>query len=104
MGRWAQRRRAGGGPNLDVEISMISAETGGSLEEILITYSSDVTAGNFDAGDFTSLPSNETGDNLAQGGSDQLIVAFLNPVDTDTSLNYAGSSPGIQSPQTIART
>lgn len=101
MGRWAQRRRGGGGIR-DIN-KMIAAEVTAPDTE-LVTYAYAVSASALDATTFHSQPSNEEGIDVFQNGANGIRIVYGNDVSLDTFLSYTGSTPGILTPQQIAFT
>lgn len=101
MGRWSQRRLAGGGPSTQLQI--ISATILGTNESEL-TFNIAYDLGSFNAGDFTSNPSGEIGDGIFQDTPTTLRIGFLGDVSGDFDIDYAGTYPGLASPQNIPYT
>lgn len=101
MGRWAQRRRAGGGsPVLN---SMIyAAAVGGADADV--TYATTIDAAELDPDSFTSNPSGEQGLTINQLTDTKIEISFSGDVSGDTTLLYAGVVIGIRTPQTISYT
>jgi hypothetical protein len=99
MGRWAQRRRGsgGGGP---AQIQMTAATISGG-DQATVTYNVNVTAAEFSAADFQSLPTTEVGSSIAQGAANELVVTFGGSIFVDTQLIFTGPNPDVLSPQTI---
>jgi hypothetical protein len=98
MGRWAQRTRGGGGINALNQITFV-VQSAIAKEEI--SYEHAVDASQLVAAEFTSNPSGETGVSMIQSSPTVIEVTFTSDVGGDTELVYTGSTPGIQTPQTV---
>jgi len=103
MGRWAQRRLAGGGgpPTANVgPFSMVFASR--SAPTIIIArYNSPVDISAMVETDFhTDLGS--FGDTLSQLSPNEIEIDFVAAQTTATHLTYDGSDPQVITPQTIA--
>ena len=72
------------------------------FDDLDVTYSANVTDAAFNANDFNSFPSSETGIAVTQLAANQLRVTFSGPINADNELEYSGASPGILTPQTIS--
>ena len=102
MGRWAQRRRYGGGPA--TVASMVTAVLQGSLTEILITFSSNVDAAYFPSDFFIVNPSLDSSITINQAGPRALLVDWgLNLTGTTTVTNEI-QKPGVVNDQVLAVT
>src|SRR3972149_5303461 len=99
MGRWAQRKRAGGGP-VTLNQMIQAVKTGGILVEV--EWSADVDPASFEPTAFTSEPSGIINQAFAVIGPRRLELQFEFPVDADTELVYLGLTPGMLTPQTIS--
>jgi hypothetical protein len=103
MGRWAQRRTAGGGPLTSpptAQRQMTLAE-GGGPGVLEITYSGVVTAANFPANGWTLTPTNVRSSVVVQGAGDSLFVTFAPLLGTETFVTFDKSAPNVISPQKI---
>lgn len=99
MGRYAQRRRSGGGtPALTPLASITSVETDGTDQ--IINWDRPVNAADFALTDFV----------YSDGFQNPLTIIQANPIRFDTTtavglssgtLTYAGDVPAVVSPQTI---
>jgi hypothetical protein len=99
MGRWAQRKRTGGGApvlNYIIEATNFGGETAGA------EYAYKVDANALSPAAFTSNPSGEIANTILQFDPRRIIIEFDIPQDADTTLVYSGTTPGIVTPQTIA--
>lgn len=101
MGRWAQRRRGGGGPNPLNQIISASIQGPVLIEAV---YAAPVDGAGFDVAVFESDPSAEQSSSYSIGPSTTLQIFFDFSVIGDTSLTYSGTTPGILSPQTVPLT
>lgn len=104
MGRWSQRRRGRGGGPPSAPNQMIAAQITANIDELLITYSADVDATDFDTTTWNAAPSGSTSINATQTSPNQLTVSFDNQVNLDATTTYFGTAPEILTPQTIAIT
>jgi hypothetical protein len=103
MGRYAQRRRSGGGPpGAPPLIEMILATVDGT--EVAVDYSGPVTAGDFELTDFLFADGAVNPTVIAQSDTEQLSLTTAAPISADTDLTYSGDAPGILTPQTITLT
>lgn len=100
MGRWAQRQRAGGGPPIGGPLAEIVSANILTVNEIAVAWAVDVDPGDLTATDFTSNPSGEVADSMFPLSSTSFQVQFLLAIDTDASVTYTGSAPGLKSPDT----
>jgi hypothetical protein len=98
MGRWAQRQRGGGG--ITPLNRMIEARISG-LAEITVTYLAAINAAALDVDSFITLPGTFDCTGIAAFTTRQIKLTFTDAVTAQTSLSYSGSTPGIQTPQTI---
>lgn len=106
MGRWAQRRRGrgGGGPSPAPTIDILQANADPADDFTIITYSADITAGDFTPADFKSNGSDQLGTSISQVASDSISVTFPGLIGLDTGVTYSGHTPSILTPQTVAYT
>lgn len=100
MGRWAQRRRAGGGPPTLNYIT--EAAAGGAANQMFVRYAQNVDETQLIPSAFEATPSTNTGDTIDQLLPNRIRISFTGDVDTDTTLIYGGSTPGILTPQTVS--
>jgi len=98
MGRWAQRRRTGGGPPAGAALITITEAEVTDTTEILVSFSANVNAGDFDPTDFTTQPSNATGTVFGAAGANYINTYFDHDITADTTITYNGTAPGVQSP------
>lgn len=106
MGRWSQRRHAGGGPPLPMSgplAEMIEA-TGGGPGKLNLTYDTDVDGPSFIAGDFVTAPLGLIATSIDVIGPVNIHLHFVGSPGDELSLTYSGSVPGVLTPQTIAIT
>lgn len=101
MGRWSQRRRTGGGPPTGTALIEMTSAVIGPADEVVVTYSANVTAGDFPGGEFASAPSGEFELSIAQESPSSLRLSMSGTVAGDVDLTYSGAVPGILTPQTI---
>lgn len=102
MGRWSQRRRAGGGPPLITSgISITLGQIDGTMT-VILTYDGNITAGDFNEASFTTHPSNTSANAISQESVNALNLEFTEDISTDTTISYNGSVVGVTTPQTIA--
>lgn len=99
MGRWAQRRRAGGGsPSLN---SMIRAVQSGAFS-LQVTYASDVSADDFTPGMFAEQTDDIVPVAVFQLSPNSLELNFSSELENASELIYIGNVLGTRTPQTIA--
>lgn len=98
MGRWAQRTRGGGGINA---LNHITSARYGAIEIRRLTYREAVDATQLDATKFASGPSGITGIGITQIDPHTIDVEMSSDIGTDTSVTYTGTTPGVQTPQTV---
>ena len=102
MGRWAQRRRSGGGNGQPagavLSIVGFTAHSSGSYK---ITYNGPINVAILNPVDFVSNPSGEVGATIVQLTATELEWANDATNNTDTEIVYSGSAPFVQSPQTF---
>lgn len=98
MGRWAQNRRSGGGPQT---VNLMTAAFISDSTSIDIEWSLPVTAGLLTPANFVSLPSGRTGVSFNALPPNSLNVVFSGTILTDTEVRYNGGNPGFLAPQTI---
>lgn len=102
MGRYAQRRRSGGGPpGAPPLIQMTEGIVDGS--EVAVVYDGDVTAGDFELTDFLFSDGAQNPTSIAQNASNELLLELLTTVD-EGDLTYSGDVSGVLTPQTIELT
>jgi len=103
MGRWSQRRHAGGAGKIATPtIVMVEALSNGD-DQLLITYSAPIDANDFLPSDFNT-DDFVTGDEVSQAADNILEVVMADTISLSTSLTYADSVAGVLSPQTITIT
>lgn len=101
MGRWSQRRRAGGGPPGISGLIEITLATQTAANELTLDYSGDVTAGDFNTADFTTFANNLSPDVINQTASNQLQLQFPVDVTGEGAIIYAGTTLNVLTPQTV---
>lgn len=69
--------------------------------EVTVDYSAAIDALAFTASAFQTLPSNQVAVLRFQVAPRILGLVFPGDADTDTTLTYTGTTPGIRTPQTI---
>jgi len=70
-------------------------------DQLGINFTDNITAATFDPAFFEAFPSLFQGVAVNQGAPNSLVVDMAGTVDSDTSLTYFGSVPGILTPQTL---
>lgn len=96
MGRWAQQKRAGGGPQT---LAYMHEITRAGSDVLDVEFSQVVNASQLTAADFVSLEGGTPADTAVQLSPTTITFSFPLPVDDDASLFYAGATPGLISPQ-----
>lgn len=106
MGRWAQRKRSGGGnlapitPDLP---QMVSASiTGANTARVF--YSAPVNASEFGGGDHESISSHAITTNYIQNDDYSIDATFDDTITGDTSLEWHGTAPPLKTPDEIPYT
>jgi len=101
MGRWAQRRVAGGGikPNANGLLQIINATVSPDGEIVTTTWSGTVNPIDFAAADFLSSPSDTEPNNIGQENPNQLDLEYASDIRSEDFIRYIGSTPGILTPQ-----
>jgi hypothetical protein len=98
VGRWAQRRRCGGGESINFMTEALSE----NAEDMLITYLLPVTVADFDRLDFKDN-ADEFPDEIHQVSANQLRGIWF-ASHANGTLTYSGDVPRVLNPQTIAIT
>lgn len=107
MGRWAQRRQAGGGqsaqqpPETTIEHATIDDTLLGIVN---VFFTAPVSPADFSETDFTSQPSGTVGTVFTDLDATTLQVTFSPAIAADTSLDYAGTAPNVQTPESVLYT
>jgi hypothetical protein len=110
MPGWSQRRRRGGGgapaPTATTVITRILI---GDVNDgtIVVYFSRVVAVASFAAGNFTNNTVGGVGTAIAQSEADSLVVGRASWEDVEAigdSITYAGTAPGVLTPQTVAIT
>lgn len=104
MGRWSQRRLAGGGPQSFTEENRILEAVLTSVDVIDLTYASAVDSSLFSPSNFTALPSGSTATTFTVLDATHFQLNFSVDISTDSTLEYDGSVPGFESPQDVTIT
>lgn len=106
MGRWAQRRTAGGGPLVSppTATTQMTIATGAGPGTLEITYTSNVTAANFPANGWILTPTNVRSSGVSQDAANSLDVTFAPFLGTETFVTFDKSVPNVITPQKIAIT
>jgi hypothetical protein len=103
MGRWAQRARGGGGPPTAAVLHIIGAFSNG-IDNVDVQYNGNVDALTFNAADFNVGPSGQTSDGILAQSGDTLTLDFATSIAGQATMNYNGSTTGVQTPDSIALT
>lgn len=96
MGRWAQRRVAGGGQPTTL-IAMVRAIRP-TPSTVRVNYSGNVQASAFDPSDFETDSSIEA-TAVTQFSPNQIVLDFGEDVSGSASVDYSGDTVGILTPQ-----
>lgn len=104
MGRWAQRRRAGGGPGAAIAIIHLVAATVTGAATMTATYSGPPDISGLDPTDFLAVINGENGDDIAALGGNQIQIHFAGSIFGETTLEYSGTTPGYLTPDSVAVT
>lgn len=106
MGRWAQRKRSGGGnlaPITPTLGKMVSATITGA-DTARVIYSVPINASEFTPTDFQSQASAALGLNMIQNDDYSVDITFDNPITGDATLGWNGTAPVLQSPDEVPYT
>lgn len=104
MGRYAQKRRGGGGPPTPSALNHMILATITSDPHIEITYSAEVDAGDFTFTDFLTVPNAIEPISFGQASATSIDVEWSDSVLLETAVAYTGGIANIETPQTIAIT
>lgn len=97
MGRWAQQKRAGGGPQTLGYMHLI--ERGGT-DILEVTFSQVVNSANLTPADFVTLEGGTPASTAINLTPTKVQFNFPIDVDVDEFLVYEGTTPGLITPQT----
>lgn len=98
MGRWAQRRLAGGG---SVFLNTINNASIDNAQTVRLIWKGIVDPTKFSPSMFISNPSGTVPISVTGGTNQQHMFLNFGPdIDTDTSVTYLGAVPGTLAPQT----
>lgn len=98
MGRWAQRRRTGGGMSLNFMTDAVQFD----VDKATATYLAPINAAFFTGTEFFTAPSNQTSTSVVQQTANKLTVDFPLEISDDDTLTYTGTVASVLNPQTIA--
>lgn len=98
MGRWAQRRRAGGGINQPITIISVSRQSNVVLH---VQFSSPVNYLAFANDAFTTSPGNIPSDAIGPVSADTIGVLFGSIITAETSVTYDDDVANVVSPETV---
>lgn len=100
MGRWAQRRRRGGGGPSETQTlaRMTSAMLDGTALIVTVTYTGNVTAAAFNTTDFLDVDESATPVSIAQGATNEAILTFELFLNNSDTLVYTGTAAGVLTP------
>lgn len=110
MPGWSQRRRrGGGGPAAPSTGTTILRVLIGDVNDgtIVVYFSRAVSVADFAAGNFTNNTVGGVGTVIGQGEFNSLVVGRPSWEDVESigdSITYAGTAPGVPTPQTLAIT
>jgi hypothetical protein len=102
MGRYAQRRRSGGGPpGAPPLIQILEARADGT--EIYVLYSGNVTDSDFELTDFEFTDGFQTPLTITNDEPETLLLTVTTTVD-EGFVSYNGNVSGVLTPQTVELT
>lgn len=101
MGRWAQRRIAGGGAAAGVNVMIAATADDDSL---IITFAADFTMPTDWDNAFTAEPDDEVSISVTQTAPNQVTATFPTTLTTPGTVQYSTSDLGFQIGQIIAYT
>lgn len=104
MGRFAQRKRTGGGPQLQVLPILLLEGFIVTSNEITAVFSGNVTDTDFDNAFFETQPDTFSPDSITQSAANELLLFFSEDITDQTHLSYVGTVPNIPQPQTVPLT
>lgn len=104
MGKWSTYRRRGGGVKTFGGILRIVTATLQPQRTLVILYSGNVNAAAFSPDAFVVSPGAFAATSIAQGGDRAILVTWPATIVLETLLTYAGTTPGIKTPDTMAIT
>lgn len=99
MGRWAQRRRTGGGPT--VFNYMLAIGHAGNFDT-LAEYAYNINSLTLSPAAFASIPSAHVPTGIVQSGVKRVDIQWADSQAAETGLTYSGTTPAIRTPQTIS--
>lgn len=102
MGRWAQRRRAGGGPTFPPVLISITLVVVDGANELVVTYSGNVDPGDFSNSDFITDSSLAVPTSITDLDTNILLLTFGVDVSDSQNLVYSGNVSGVLTPQSVA--
>lgn len=97
MGRYTQRRRAGGSPG-GLNYIRTAQIVGQTTAQLRYNQATSPTA--LDGTDFTSNPSGTGGDSWTGQQNGFAVLEFADDITGDTSITYSGTAAGFVHPQT----
>jgi hypothetical protein len=100
MGRWSQRRRAGGGPQEIPILHMIDAVLDGDTNAEVL-YNGSIEATTIDRTSFSSFPSGFVPDAVVNLTSDRLGLSFGDFITGDTEIRYSDGTPNLLNPDSF---
>lgn len=98
MGRWAQRRIAGGGGDQVINQIVSAIYDAG---ELLLTYRENVSGPLFTGLEFTAQPGSHASTEVNNETLNSIRVTFGSAISSSGTVDYAGSVPGILNPQSF---
>lgn len=104
MGRYAQRKIAGGGPKTTGTNQLQIISKTNSPDGLLTTYtfSGPVDAGDFTPGDFQTTPGALNADVINQGAANSLEVSWFSDIRNEIFVSLTTTAPNVLSPQVLA--
>jgi len=101
MGRWAQRKRGGGG-QISAYLNFLTAATIDSANFVSMDWFRPITASTLAANQFKTQPSGFVPFDVQQDGANGTLIEFIEDVSMETALHYDGDARANLSPQVVA--
>lgn len=99
MAQWAQRGRRGGKATPPTLLAEMVRAVKVNPEWALITYNQNATVVNLVPADLTTAGA--TGDGKVEYFANRLVLSFDGSISSGNTINYAGTTPGFKTPDSV---